>query len=94
MENERITPYPLRMPPELREELELSAKEHKRSLNAEIVLRLNGSISSEKMQEPDFLANSKKKDAILKIAAEQLSKPENREDLQKLLKFILTVSTL
>jgi plasmid stability protein len=36
-DRQQITPYPLRMPDDLREKLEASAKEHKRSLNAEII---------------------------------------------------------
>lgn len=41
---EQPTAYPLRMPPELREALETIAKENGRSLNAEIVTRLQTSL--------------------------------------------------
>lgn len=41
-----LPPYSLRMPSELREMLELSAREAKRSLNAEIVARLEDSFSN------------------------------------------------
>lgn len=44
-EKVQVTPYPLRLPPDLRETLEAICKENGRSLNAEIVLRLNQSFS-------------------------------------------------
>lgn len=40
-EKKRITPFPLRLPPDLRKELELSAEENTRSLNAEILYILS-----------------------------------------------------
>lgn len=40
-----LPPYSLRMPADLREKLEVSAKLAKRSLNAEIIARLEGSYS-------------------------------------------------
>jgi len=39
----QITPYPLRVPPELRKRLEEAARDGGRSLNAEIVARLEQS---------------------------------------------------
>lgn len=42
-----ITPYPIRMPPELRTQLEEAAKEGNRSLHAEIIARLQASFVSE-----------------------------------------------
>lgn len=44
-----ISPYPVRMPPELREELERSAKKGARSLHAEIIARLERSIESDRV---------------------------------------------
>lgn len=44
MEPKQQPPYPVRMPPELREELEKSAAANSRSLNAEVVSRLQASI--------------------------------------------------
>lgn len=41
----RTTPYPLRMPDDLRYKLEIAAKEGNRSLHAEIVARLEGSLN-------------------------------------------------
>ena len=43
-DNTRTTPFPLRLPPELRESLERDATRNARSLNAEIVHRLQRSI--------------------------------------------------
>lgn len=40
----RTTPYPLRMPDELRYKLEIAAQDGNRSLHAEIVARLEGSL--------------------------------------------------
>lgn len=45
MTQKQATPYPLRMPPELRAEIESLAKEHGRSLNAEIIAILSESTS-------------------------------------------------
>lgn len=42
------TPYPLRMPDEMRQALESAAKESKRSLNAEILMRLEESLKAER----------------------------------------------
>lgn len=42
-----ISPYPIRMPAELRERLERSAKDGNRSLHAEIVARLSESLTYE-----------------------------------------------
>lgn len=42
-ENSQITPYPLRLPPKLRAELEESARKNGRSLNVEITKRLEQS---------------------------------------------------
>lgn len=44
MEPKQQPPYPLRMPPDLRAELEKMAEESKRSLNAEIVEHLQVSV--------------------------------------------------
>lgn len=47
MSDERITPYPLRIPPEMREKLESAAKAGNRSLHAEIMMRLEKSLSTQ-----------------------------------------------
>ncbi len=43
-----VNPFGLRMPPEVKEELEKLAEQNRRSLNAEIIVRLEESIRREK----------------------------------------------
>lgn len=43
--------YPLRMPPELRDQLEGAAKDNRRSLNAEIIARLEESLVPRTMDD-------------------------------------------
>lgn len=45
--NKQIPPFGLRMPPELKEELEVLAEQNRRSLNAEIIVRLEDSVKRE-----------------------------------------------
>ena len=45
--NKQIPPFGLRMPPEVKEEIERLAEQNRRSLNAEIVVRLEQSIRQE-----------------------------------------------
>jgi hypothetical protein len=47
----QITPFGLRLPPETKAALERSARDAGRSLNAEIVLRLEASLSQESEME-------------------------------------------
>ena len=54
MKGKRITPYPLRLKPHLREKLEELAKSHGRSLNVEISMRLENSLIDEKDEESRF----------------------------------------
>src|SRR5687768_9442251 len=54
MEPKQQPPYPLRMPPELREALEKEAAAGKRSLNAEVVMRLELTLVRESEQEADL----------------------------------------
>lgn len=42
-----VNPFGLRMPPELKEELEVLAEQNRRSLNAEIIVRLEDSVQRE-----------------------------------------------
>jgi len=51
MDDKRPMPYPLRMPSDLREKLEAARSKSGRSLNAEIILRLERSLSEEPIQE-------------------------------------------
>lgn len=47
MSNQQVNPYPIRLPKELREKLEAVAKANGRSLNAEMLLRLEASLREE-----------------------------------------------
>ena len=42
----QATPFPLRMPPELREQLEALAKKNGRSVNSEIVAMIGGALDA------------------------------------------------
>lgn len=63
-EKKQQTAYPLRMPQSLREKLESSSVERKRSLNAEIVARLEQSFAD----EPERPAISQQESAIHTLA--------------------------
>lgn len=60
-----ISPYPVRMPPELRELLEESAKSGSRSLHAEIISRLTESFAPKTL---DDVAHAKATDLDREIA--------------------------
>ena len=45
--NKQIPPFGLRLPPEVKEQLEKLAEQNRRSLNAEILVRLENSIQHE-----------------------------------------------
>ena len=47
-----ISPYPIRMPPDLRDRLEASARDGNRSLHAEIIARLAASYADEERGVP------------------------------------------
>jgi hypothetical protein len=47
MKTSEIAPLGVRMPPELKDRLKSSAQENRRSLNAEVVLRLEESLAAE-----------------------------------------------
>lgn len=47
-----ITPFGLRMPPDLRKKVEKSARTNRRSLNAELVLRLQDSVEKDPLFTP------------------------------------------
>lgn len=65
----RITPYPLRLNPELRKKLETIAKENGRSLNAEITLRIEATFSNSRTSN-----NNELTETIRSIIREELSK--------------------
>lgn len=52
----QISPYPIRMPHHLREQLEAAATEGNRSLHAEIVARLQASFERDESEEREFEA--------------------------------------
>ncbi len=62
-----VNPFGLRMPPEVKEELEKLAEQNRRSLNAEIVVRLEESIKREKER-------CISEDALRQILAEVMGK--------------------
>ena len=65
-----VNPFGLRMPPEVKEELEKLAEQNRRSLNAEIVVRLEESIRREKER---WLTEEN----LRRIVAEELDKRRN-----------------
>jgi hypothetical protein len=62
MSESQAKPYPLRMPPTLREHIDARAKAHNRSLNTEIVLllqqALEGSVAAGPGIDVDVLAEA------------------------------------
>lgn len=50
-ENQQVNPYPIRLTKELKVKLEESAKLHGRSLNAEMILRLEASFADSPSEE-------------------------------------------
>lgn len=89
-----LPPYSLRMPADLREKLEESAIQGRRSLNAEIVARLEQSFPSSEIPSGRFGKTIKDHgfstttDAA-KNWANHVSSPENRAELEALLNTIL-----
>lgn len=65
-----INPFGLRMPPELRERIEESARESGRSMNAEIVHRLNESFEIDAAEE----LSEEELDIRLREMSKQLNK--------------------
>lgn len=49
-----ITPFGLRMPPDLKKRIEKSAQTNRRSMNAELVLRLQDSVDKDPIFTPDI----------------------------------------
>lgn len=54
-ENQQVNPYPIRLTKELKAKLEESAKQHGRSLNAEMLLRLEASFTDSPISEEQYL---------------------------------------
>ena len=69
-EDTRINPYPIRLTKELKAKLEDSAKLHGRSLNAEMLLRLEASFSENPPNDSQYLTV----DQIRELIREELAK--------------------
>lgn len=72
MEKKTITPFPLRLEPELRKILEQSARENDRSLQAEIIARLMASAGFQ--NEPDKNNHSEMRRVALEVVREELAR--------------------
>lgn len=85
-EKPRTTPYPLRMPDDLRAKLETSAKSGARSLHAEIVARLERSFTADREVE-EIALESVVEAAGLQREIERLSKllESQKADAQKMM---------
>lgn len=67
----QIAPYPIRMPPELREQLESVSKAGSRSLHAEIIQRLTDSFSLAPAADPSLLDSHRQlADALIRYLTE------------------------
>jgi predicted HicB family RNase H-like nuclease len=53
MKTSEIAPLGVRMPPELKEHLRAAAETNRRSLNSEVVRRLEESVAAEKEKAPN-----------------------------------------
>ena len=53
-ETQQVNPYPIRLTPSLKKRLQKSAENNGRSLNAEMLLRLENSFISEEEEEDRF----------------------------------------
>lgn len=54
----QANPYPIRLPKDLKAKIEEAAKRHSRSLNAEMVLRLESTFNNLDTKEHDYLTQS------------------------------------
>ncbi len=69
-DDNRINPYPIRLPQSLRERLEAVAKANGRSLNAEMLLRLEASLDG----QDGFVVNDDLEARMREIAKEEAQK--------------------
>lgn len=53
MKTSQITPFGVRMPEELKQELKALADANRRSLNSEVIRRLEDSVAAEKEKAPN-----------------------------------------
>lgn len=70
-ESQQVNPYPIRLTKELREKLEAIAKANGRSLNAEMILRLESTLESDS-NEADMLERMRL--IALEVVREELAK--------------------
>ncbi|MFZ1389734.1 MAG: Arc family DNA-binding protein [Thiolinea sp.] len=70
-ESQQVNPYPIRLTKELREKLEAIAKANGRSLNAEMILRLESTLESDS-NEADMLKRMRQ--IALEVVREELAK--------------------
>ncbi len=70
-ESQQVNPYPIRLTKELREKLEAIAKANGRSLNAEMILRLESTLESDS-NEADMLERMRQ--IALEVVREELAK--------------------
>jgi len=79
----QIQPYPIRMPPELRERLENSAKSGNRSLHAEIVARLQASFAEPNLMGIPSVSGGRSPSETFRFVLEQQAEKQ-KEEIQKL----------
>jgi predicted DNA-binding protein len=76
-DDNRVNPYPIRLPPPLRKRLEAIAKANGRSLNAEMLLRLEASLDG----QDGFVVSDE-----LEARMREIAKEEAQKALKKILK--------
>lgn len=84
-----ITPFGLRMPPELKKRIEKSAQTNRRSINAELVLRLQDSVDKDPMFIPEIRETAENytlsADQSMLLSAYNELSPRHRRALLELL---------
>lgn len=93
-EKPRTTPYPLRMPDDLRAKLEASAKSGARSLHAEIVARLEQSLANEIVYFTDPEAQKISAHRMYEASLELAKDPEFKQELQQMMAAALVFAKL
>lgn len=71
-EKQQVNPYPIRLTKELREKLEATARQAGRSLNSEMILRLEASLQEEEATPAD--SQSLTADDVRRLALEVVRK--------------------
>lgn len=78
-----ISPYPIRMPHELREKLEESARKGSRSLHAEIISRLNSSFSPKTLDDFSIIKAAELDKEIARLSLEIATRNRTVDNLLK-----------